>query len=209
MSVAQCEITLQRKYFLLVCLMLKRRITDITYKGDPRRWDRRIIFAHNVCPSVNATRCNSTRVRHGHARFGTSARRPITGWGSLHADWFTMAEGVAESDTNIMPMAGRARGQLSVPDKDYGGVYTYLIYTSSLRLYTQLTRHVLRKRVGPRRAMRTCVGQHPRACTHVYVPRWTKWDPNVLVFFTGGRTDLFVLFVIRDERVANVRDELA
>jgi len=45
-----------------------------------------------------------------------------------------------------------------------GCIYTYLIYTSSLRLFTQLTRHVLRKRVGPRRAMRTCVGQHPRAC---------------------------------------------
>jgi hypothetical protein len=33
-------------------------------------------------------------------------------------------------------------------DKGYGGVYTYPIYTSSLRLFTQLTRLVFRKRVG-------------------------------------------------------------
>lgn len=67
-----------------------------------------------------------------------------------------MAEGVAESDTNIMPV-GRVDNYPAL-DKGYGGVYTYPIYTSSPRLFTQLTRLVLRKRVGLSR----CVGQHPR-----------------------------------------------
>lgn len=51
-----------------------------------------------------------------------------------------------------------------VPDKGYGGVYTYPIYTSSLRLFTQLTRHVLRKCVGPRRG-------HVRGSTPARVQR--------------------------------------
>lgn len=120
-----------------------------------------------------------------------------------------MAEGVAESDTNIMPMAGRARGQLSVPDKGYGGVYTYLIYISSLRLFTQLTRHVLRKRVGPRRGARAWANIRARAtrdahaCVHA--------EPNEIRTFLRSSwvKEQRCSYVIRDQRDANVRDELA
>lgn len=52
-------------------------------------------------------------------------------------------------DTDIMPMATAGVDNYRAVDKGYGGVHTYPItYTRGLRLFTQLTRLVSRKRVG-------------------------------------------------------------
>lgn len=101
-----------------------------------------------------------------------------------------------------IPMAGRPGAwTIIVPDKGYGGVYTYPIYTPSRWLFTQLTRRVLRKRVGA-----------PRACnatrTHASLPRRAKSDPNQLFCVPRGKwKNGAVPPVIR--RDVNVREELA
>lgn len=110
----------------------------------------------------DATRCNSTRVRHRHARIGTSARRPIAGVGLGARRLIYNGRRCGRIRHQYHADGRPGAWTIIVPDKGYGGVYTYPVYTSSLRLFTQLTRHVLRKRVGPRRGARAWANTRAR-----------------------------------------------